>query len=388
MKPYNVEIFNREYELLAHTNVDDIKIDYDYLKPNDSPLEIRLTGFYDTFAAQANIDEDNGGLFRALSIPELEGLMDAVGVGAYIRLQRDDTDVFGVITSVTTGDDELITRLGIQPFPAAIFTTEILFDTDLQGTQALETVIANYVTSNFISNSDTIQNIPGLSVTTTSSTVSWGMNLKSDTEGMHHCVIDFYDVLIRRALEEYGIAIHTSVDFQNDTIDLTIGKVVGTQTIEADLPNVFEKTFLINESSKNTNKLDVYDTANYTTVRTYYKHTDGTYDTTNNNRLYPVVREIGTATADENNTFIVNADSVAASVFGEVTYNNLIEIKCLYDDSLILPMDLDIGSVVTVIHEGNAYTSIMTGYQLEDNVINLIFGSIRADLTKLLRRNK
>ena len=388
MKPYNVEIFNREFELLAHTNVDDITIDYDYLKPNDSELEIRLSGFYDTFAAQAVIDENSGGLLRAMSIPELEGLMDAVGVGAYIRLQRDDTDVFGVITSVTTADDQLLTKLGIQPFPAAIFSTEILFDTNQQGTVALETVIANQITASFINSSDTIQNIPGLSVTTTSSTVSWGMNLKSDTEGMHHCVIDFYDVLIRRALEEYGIAIHTSVDFQNDTIDLTIGKVVGTQTIEADLPNVFEKTFLINESSKNTNKLDVYDTANYTTVRTYYKHTDGTYDTTNNNRLYPVVREIGTATADENNTFIVNADAVAASVFGEVTYNNLIEIKCLYDDALIRPMDLDIGSVVTVIHDGNAYTSIMTGYQLEDNIINLVFGSIRADLTKLLRRNK
>lgn len=387
MKPYNVEIFNREFELLAHTNVDDIKIDYDYLKPNDSELVIRLTGFYDTFAAQAVIDENSGGLLRAMSIPELEGLMDAVGVGAYIRLQRDDTDIFGVITSVTTADDQLLTKLGIQPFPAAIFSTEILFDTNQQGTVALETVIANQITASFINSSDTIQNIPGLSVTTTSSTISWGMNLKSDTEGMHHCVIDFYDVLIRRALEEYGIAIHTSVDFQNDTIDLTIGKVVGTQTIEADLPNVFEKTFLINESSKNTNKLDVYDTANYTTVRTYYKHTDGTYDTTNNNRLYPVVREIGTATADENNTFIVNADAVAASVFGEVTYNNLIEIKCLCDDALIRPMELDIGSVVTVIHEGNAYTSIMTGYELEDNVINLIFGSIRADLTKLIRRN-
>ena len=369
MKPFNVEIFNREFELLAHTNVDDIKIDYDYLKPNDSELVIRLTGFYDTFAAQAVIDENSGGLLKAMSIPELEGLMDAVGVGAYIRLQRDDTDIFGVITSVTTAEDQLLTKLGIQPFPAAIFSTEILFDTNQQGTVALETVIANQITASFINSSDTIQNIPGLSVTTTSSTVSWGMNLKSDTENMHHCVIDFYDVLIRRALEEHGIAIHTSVDFQNNTIDLTIGKVVGTQTIEADL------------------QLDVYDTANYTTVRTYYKHTDGTYDTTNNNRLYPVVREIGTATADENNTFIVNADAVAASVFGEVTYNNLIEIKCLCDDSLIRPMDLDIGSVVTVIHEGNAYTSIMTGYELEENVINLIFGSIRADLTKLIRRN-
>ena len=290
MKPFNVEIFNRQFELLAHTNVDDIRIDYDYLSPNESELEIRLTGFYDTFAAEAVIHK--GGMLKALSIPALEGLMDAVGVGAYIRFQRDDMDIFGVITSMTTAEDALLTKIGIQPFPSAIFTTDILFDTNKQGTVALETVIAYLITASWINNTDTLQNIPGLTVTTTSSTVSWGMNLKSDTEGMHHCIIDFYDVLIRRALEEYGIAIHTSVDFQNGAINLTIGKVVGTQTIEADLPNVFDRTFLINESSKNTNKLDVYNSANYTSTIIYYKHTDGTYNTTNNKRLYPVVREV------------------------------------------------------------------------------------------------
>ena len=386
MKPFNVEIFNRQFELLAHTNVDDIKIDYDYLSPNESELEIRLTGFYDTFAAEAVIHK--GGMLKALSIPELEGLMDAVGVGAYIRFQRDDMDIFGVITSMTTAEDALLTKIGIQPFPSAIFTTDILFDTNKQGTVALETVIADLITASWINNADTLQNIPGLTVTTTSSTVSWGMNLKSDTEGMHHCIIDFYDVLIRRALEEYGIAIHTSVDFQNGAINLTIGKVVGTQTIEADLPNVFDRTFLINESSKNTNKLDVYNSANYTSTIIYYKHTDGTYNTTNNKRLYPVVREVQAVDVEEGSTFAQAAASAAASVFGEVTYSNLIEIQCLYDDSLIMPKQLDIGSVVTVIHDGNAYSSIMTGYQLENNVINLIFGSIRADLTKLLRRNK
>ena len=386
MKPYNVEIFNRQFELLAHTNVDDIQIDYDYLSPNDSEVTIRLTGFYDTFAAQASVP-DGGGL-RALSIPELEGLMDAVGVGAYIRLQRDDTDIFGVITSVTTAEDKLLTRLGIRPFPAAIFSTEILFDTNVQGVTALETVIANHITANWISNSDTLQNIPGLSVTTSSTTTTWGMNLKSDTEGMHHCIIDFYDVLIRRALEEYEIAIQTSVDYSTDTISLTIGKVTGSKTIEADLPNVFGKTFLINESSKNTNKLVVYDTSNYTTTRTYYKHTDGTYSTTNSDRIYPVVLETQATQAEEGGTFADAADSAAASVFGEVTYNNLIEITCLYDDELIDPKNLKVGSVVSVIHDEVSYSSIMTGYQLEDNVITLIFGSIRADLTKLIGGNK
>lgn len=384
MKPYNVEIFNRQFELLAHTNIDDIEIDYDYLSPNESETSLRLSGFYDTFAARAVIPE--GGMLRALNIPALEGLMDEVGVGAYIRFQRDDTDIFGVITSVTSSEDKLLTNIGFQSFPAAIFTTEILFDTNQQGTVALETVLANLISASWINNSDTLQNVPGLVVTTTSSTVSWGMNLKSDTEGMHHCVIDFYDVLIRRALEEYGIAIHTDANFQDGVINLTIGKVIGTQTIEADLPNVFESSFLINESSKNTNKLDVYNTADYTTVITYYKHTDGSYSTTNNDRLYPVVREISTAEADEEITFPQAAASAAASVFGEVTYNNLIEITCLYDDELIQPNGLKIGSVVSVIHEDRAYTSIMTGYNLSDNVITLIFGSIRADLTKLIRR--
>lgn len=384
MKPYNIEIFNRQFELLAHTNVDDIEIDYDYLSPDDSEITVRLKGFYDTFASQAVIP-DGGGL-RSLNVPALEGLMDDVGVGAYIRMQRDDTDIFGVITSITTGADQLLTQLGVRAFPAALFETEILFDTNLQGSTALETVIANIITANWISNSDTLQNIPGLSVTTSSSTVSWGMNLKSDTEGMHHCIIDFYDVLIRRALEEYGIAIQTSVDFSTDSIALTIGKVTGTQTIEADLPNVFGKTFLINESSKNTNKLDVYDTTNYTTVITYYKHTDGTYSTSNSDRVYPVMREVQGAEAEEGGTFAQAAASAAASVFGEVTYNNLIEITCLWDDELIQPKNLKIGSLVSVIHEDVSYASIMTGYKLSNNVITLIFGSIRADLTKIIRR--
>lgn len=386
MKPFNIEIFNRQFELLAHTNVDDITIEYDYLSPNESEITLRLAGFYDTFAAEAAIPEGN--FLKALSIPELEGLMDEVGVGAYIRMQRGDVNIFGVITSVTSSDDKLLTNIGFQPFPASIFSTEILFDTNNQGNVALETVIANIITANWISNSDTIQNIPGLSVTTTTSTVSWGMNLKSDTEGMHHCIIDFYDVLIRRALDEYGIAIQASADFENGTIELSVGKISETQTIEADLPNVFKSSFLINESSKNTNKLDVYNTANYTTVVTYYKHTDGTYDTTNSDRIYPVVREVQGASADGGQTFPQAAASAAASVFGEVTYNNLIEITCLYDDKLIQPKVMKVGTVVSVIHDGVSYASILTGYNLEDNVITLIFGSIRADLTKIIRRSK
>lgn len=354
MKPFNLEVFDRQFNLLAHTNVETVEIDYDYLKPNDSEVTARLS-------------------------------MDGINIGDYIRFTCDDTELFGVITSLDAADDILLTNIGFQPFPAGVFSTSILFDTNKQGTVALETVIADLITASWISNADSSQNVPGLSVTTTTSTVSWGMNLKSDTEGMHHCIINFYEVLIARAMSEYGIAIQAEADFEAQTVALTIGKVNAPQTIEVDLPNVFEKSLLINEASKNTNKLDVYNTANYTTVITYYLHPDGTYNTTNADRITPVVREIQGAAADDGQTFPQAAASAAASVFGETTYNNLIEVTCTYDDALIKPKQIKVGTVVSIISDGVSYGSILTGYKLNDNIITLVFGSIRADLTKLIR---
>lgn len=353
MKPFNLEIFDRQFNLIAHTNIETVEIDYDYLKPNDSEVTAKIP-------------------------------IDELKVGDYIRFTRDETELFGVITSVEGTDDVLLSSIGFEPFPAAIFSTDILFDTNQQGTVALETVIANLITASWISNADTVQNIPGLSVVTSTSTVSWGMNLKSDTEGMHRCIIGFYDVLISRAMSEYGIAIQAEADFQAKTIVLTIGKVNAPQTIEADLPNVFEKTFLINEASKNVNKLDVYNTANYTTIITYYLHPNGTYNTSNTDRISPVVREITTAEATDTETFPQAAASAAAGVFGETVYNNLIEITCTYDDALIEPKKIKTGTAVSIISGGVSYSSILTGYKLADNVITLIFGAIRADLTKLI----
>lgn len=402
MKPYNVEIFGRAFNLIAHTTVDEtaVNIDYDYLTPNESDIQVRLTGFYNAFLADQTpifdaspIGIEDGEISAAGTAEQIgngdwEIYMNELGIGCYIRIERNDEEYFGVVTSFDVGDDPLLTKIGFKPFIAAVFDTDIKFNTNLQGTQALEKVLYNLVYTNFSSNvEDDLMNIPGLElVVPTTSTTAWGMNLKSDTEGQNYCIINFYDVLIRRALAEYGIVITTKVNFGTQKITLSFDKISATKTIEADLPNVFEKTLLINEADKAVNVLVVYDTNGYYTYRTYYKHTDGTYDRLNADRIYPPVREVQGATADGGNTFAQNADSVAASVFGGVTYSNLIEITCKYDDKLINPSKLKIGTEVSVINEMIAYKSLLTGYKLSNNVITLIFGSIRADLTKLLRR--
>ena len=111
---------------------------------------------------------------------------------------------------------------------------------------------------------------------------------------------------------------------------------------------------------------------------------------TNNNRIVPVVQEIR-GTAPERNgstitrTFAKMADSEAAEVFGSIEYNNLIELEMLNDDSLVNPYSMEVGQVVNVISDGASYNSILTGRKIGQTT-TLIFGTVRLDLTKRLKR--
>lgn len=348
MKVYNVEIFDRAFHLLDHTNVSDVSYSIDYLSPVANTITV--------FNCNAH-------------------------KGDYIRIQSSDDEFFGIITAITTQSEKLI-NIEYKDF-LSVFDTDVLFNTDLQGTSTLETVLKNLITSMFISNTDTEQNIPGLSVETVGSTTDWGFNLKSDTEGKHHCIINFYSVLIARALEKYAVVITVTPDVQEQAIVLTIGAIQDTsKKIEADLPNVIEKNIVIKETTNDVNKLIVYNTADYSTNRIYYLHPNGTYNTTNSNRITPVVQEIK---AVDGTNFATAANSEAANVFGGISYNNLIELIVLNDDTLIQPYAIDIGQKVSIISKGTVYSSILTGKTISDRT-QLTFGTIRLDLTKILRR--
>lgn len=351
MKQYNVEIFNRNFVMVSHTTVSRPSYSVDYLAHSNNELLV---------------------------------LNCLAHKGDYIRIQGEGNDFFGVITAIARQDSKTMI-IQYSDF-LTLFDTDILFDTDLQGTSTLEQVIANLITGMFISNADSRQNISGLSVETTSSTAGWGFNLKSDTEGKHHCIINFYNSIIVRALEKYSVVITVTPDIQNKAIVLSIGRIYDTtKVIEADLPNIAVKNIVIKETQKDVNKLTVYNSADYVTNRIYYLHPDGTYDTTNSNRITPVVAEIKAIDVQEGDSFATAADSEAVNVFGATQYNNLIELTVLNDDTLVQPYALDIGQVVSVISGGTIYKTILTGKAVSDRTL-LTFGTIRLDLTKILRR--
>lgn len=357
MRQYSVEIFDRSFNLLCHTNAEIEEYSEDYLSPETNEVEV--------FNCNAS-------------------------KGDFIRIKNNQNEYFGIVTSIESQTEKIMTIS--YGSILRLFDTDILFDTDLQGGNvSLEQTISNIITRMFVNNTDSNMNIAGLSVTTSGSTNNWGFNLKSDTEGMHHCIINFYNVIIARSLEKYGVVIRVVPNVQQKTIQLIVGKITdGIVKIESDLRNVIEKSIIIKETSNDTNKLVVYNTENYTTTRVYYLHPNGSYDTTNANRITPVVQEIkGTAPEREGSTitrsFIKMADSEAADVFGSINYNNLIELAVLNEDSLVRPYELEIGQEADIYSRGKIYRSILTGKTVGQQTV-LTFGTIRLDLTKILKR--
>lgn len=353
MQAYNVEIFDQAFNLIQHSNINDVSYAIDYLSPVENTIMVQFD------SRIANRD--------------------------YIHIVNDDRDFFGVIFGIDTADmPPGWIQVRYKPF-TSLFDAPIMFDTNLQGSgTALETVIANFIRDYWMSNSDAVQNIPGLSVSTISSTTSWGFNLKSDVEGLHRCIINFQSAIIIRAMSKYRVGLYVKPDFQEKTINVEVG-VLNSDTfyIESELPNVFVQNIVIQENVFDINKLVVYSQANMTSTITYYLHPDGTYNTTNSNRVTPVLFNTVSVSVD-NTTFADAAASAAAEAFGSGNYNNLIELTMLNDDALIDPNSLQIGQLVSIISNGVSYPSILTGFEI-GNVTKLIFGTVRIDLTKVLK---
>lgn len=80
----------------------------------------------------------------------------------------------------------------------------------------------------------------------------------------------------------------------------------------------------------------------------------------------------------------VIAQNVADEIFAKNKYTNFIELTMRADDTMINPLSMEIGQIVSIIHDGVSYDSILTGKEIHDGIVKLIFGTIRLELTKIL----
>lgn len=355
MQPYNIEIFDPSFNLIQHYNSGAIEYKYDYLSTVENSVLV---------AFDENVEK-----------------------GDYIRIVNDTDDYFGYITAIQVNESvQGFSEIRFKPF-ISLFDAPIMFDTTLQGSViSLEQAIADIITAYWISNSDTAQNIFGLEVETSSVTSGWGFHITSDQKDLNKAIINFMSSIIRRSLTKYQVGLYAVPDFEAKKIKVTIGKMAAsTYYIEADLPNVIEKSVIINETTEDMNKLVIYDQADLVTNIIYYKHPDGSYDTVNTNRIVPVIYGMTSVASNEEETFADAAQDAADKQFDVDSFNNLIELTVQNDDELVNPNVIAIGQAVNVITNGASYSSILTGVERGIKT-KLIFGSIRLDLTQILKK--
>lgn len=362
MQQFNVDVFNRDMTFVHNASIDSTSVDDDYISASLNLIEIPAT--------------------------------QVVENGQLIRLQNDDYFFFGLITEVSPG--EFATRIGFKSF-LTIFDEEVLFDVNWQGTgnagvrPTLETVIRNFLSDNYITTSDTYQRLPiAVSIDPTiTETLDWSLGFRADTDTSHYAVANLYSDVIVQALKEYGIAITVEPIFHDHSIHLTITKKPTPFNISADQENVVVKTLKYSDKNVGINKLIVYNESNFNQSLIFYVHPDKTWNTTNSNRISPVVRGIKLVTPQEDtvSSFEEAAVEAAYSELSSSSWDNCIELETYVDDINIKPMELAIGQVVVVYYKEASYKSILTGRILDGSKITLIFGADRIEYSKRYKIN-
>lgn len=357
MKPYNVEIFTPDFEMVGHTNINELSYKEDYLSNDENSITV--------FAIQGVEKQD------------------------YIRISRGKEEYAGVITEIAYGTDKSKDMQTISYKPLMeLFHTDMLFDVNAQGTGTFEQFIADAITGLYITNEDEKQNIAGLSVSAMTATTDWYLHITPSDKGGHYNIVNLMDSVIIPALQKYNILLTAKLDVQDKKLLVTIGKVGGGEvTIESDLPNILKKNVVFKQVSADVNKLIIYDTSDdYATKTVYYLHSDLGYDTKDMDRILPVVCDMKAVSSSEEAGFASLAQTEAANVFSQAAFSNLIELTMMNEDELVKPDEMPFGQIVNVISDGNSYQSILTGRERGKNT-KLIFGTVRLELTKILRRN-
>ena len=345
---YRVEIFDEKMDFVSACYTDDAQtIAIDYLA-------------YDPFQITVQAIEAKKGYF------------------AHITGRNNELVADCVIADVQPDKEQQ--ELSLRPLQA-------LFDVGVFYSPVSDAItwIGNNLTDQFVTNADTLQRRP-LNITATAGSRSFpltGYNLNP--------TINILSV-ITNAFATWGIVTEAYLDLSEKEIVVNIYEQVAEQTIECDLDNIISAEITLGDSYGSTNKLTIRKTVEEgtptgTTEITYYRHTDGSINTTDDDRIVPVFWEVATIEQTSDMTdaqWIQETFTKAKEVLSVGHYDNEVILSVWEDDKIINPKSIEIGTIVTLLLKGETYYSILTGYQVEGSIYTLTFGAVRTELTKKL----
>ena len=300
--------------------------------------------------------------------------------GYFAHITGDDLETVADCIIADVQPDKNSQELSLRPLQA-------LFDFNVFYTPVSDAItwIETALTEQFVTNEDTLQRRP-LNVTATAGSRRFpltGYNLNPTMNILS---------VITNAFATWGVVTEAHLDLANKEIVVSIYEQVATQTIECDLDNIISAEITLGDSYGSTNKLTIKKTVQEgepsgTTEITYYRHNDGSINTTDDDRIVPVFWEVATIeqTAEMTDAqWIAETATKAKEVLSVGQYDNEVILSVWEDDKIVNPKDIEIGTIVTLILKGETYYSILTGYQVEGNIYTLTFGAVRTELTKKL----
>lgn len=344
---YRIEIFDEKMDFVSACYADDAQtISIDYLA-------------YDPFQITTQIIEAKKGYFAHIT-KEMQTVADCI------------------IADVQP--DKNTQELSLRPLQA-------LFDVNVFYSPVSDAItwLGNNLTEQFVTNSDLLQRRP-LNITATV-----GSRLFPLTGYNLNPTINILSV-ITNAFATWGVVTEAFLDLSNKEIVINIFEQVAQQTIECDLDNIISAEITLGDSYGSTNKLTIKKTVaegspSGTTEITYYRHTDGSINTTDDDRIVPVFWDVTTIEQTEDMTetqWLAETYTKAKEVLSVGQYDNEVILAVWEDDKVVNPKEIEIGTIVTLLLKGETYYSILTGYQVEGNIITLTFGAVRTELTKKL----
>lgn len=343
MKAYNLEIWNRNFELIEHGEITEPRYSIDYLSYGNNNMERTVTN---------------------------------ASYGDYIRITGGPNEIYSGIINSISGDNNKVKVSYVDWMQ--LLDVDMMVDIQNLENQTLENFIATYIQQTYIDNSDSSQDIPGMVIEVLSATQNAVIQIEES-------ICNFYDAIILPAFKYYGVVVTFELNVDKKEIRVKIGTcMLGNKIIEADLPNCKINQFLIKKTKKTVNKLIIYNEVDYSEKIIYYRNTDGEITTVDEKRIVPVEYQIKTAKAEGEVTFQQAAEDKAKEILERAEYENLIELEYELEDKLVNPMDMKLGQTASIIHDGNVYSTYLTSIKMNDK-INLIFGNIRLELTKKLK---
>lgn len=367
MRQYNVEIFDSEMNYISNSTVEDIKYKADYLDPEKFNVEVPA--------------ED----------------IASVGINYFIHIQSSEEDYIGIITHYEEKSEGVL-RLVVSEIPS-LFDLDILIDVN-DWNYTFEQYIKKWIETVYVTG-DASMRMP-FEITISSQTTEWSIDYTIENEPgedeeappVEVAFVNLFDDVILPAFTSHQIKLEYLVDINRKKILIDIGKNTAPEfIIESNLPNVLSKSITIKKSTNETNKVIIYNEENYNDSIIYYLHPTDEFDTNNTNRIKPVSYKLLKAKQETEKqdgvevvtkTFAEVAYEKAVEAFGKNKYTNLIELELFNDDDQIRPTALKVGQVVSVVSDGVVYKTILTGREI-NKTTKLIFGTVRLELTKLLK---